>query len=521
MTAVIQQLLIQNAELYQLNVESMLERIPARQFETIVKEQLSTIENRLARVENISLPFESRTNEMEITESTLSSDSCGGFIEQKGFGEIVYKEGKNYSNHEKCEWTVIEPYAGMISFELISNGFEECCDYITVNSIDVNSASTGSPFKLNSQNQTAYTNGSFAKVIFSADSSVIGKGFTLRYNITRIKEECGGAIIGDTGVISYKSGLEDLNKERCVWILHSPNSSKINLTLLEDGFESCCDYLLVNTIDPETGWIRNDTMKINGENDTLTIEESLIVIVFYSNRSDPGNGFLLEFSSSGENPDPKINFKVKHFSEPNGTIEYPSSEWNEGGEINNIYVVGFSKTIKIPEIYSTVIDWKHGIFQSSTTDSCVYDSLIVYEPLDDGWKPRAWFPNQTDCEPFVTVPPEKELLAIQHHSFIAIFKPLSNEYSNDVTRFSFSYDNQRIPDSACGGSLEPLEAVFGQISYRVERPYANNEHCNWTVQVPQAQTILFSLILTGLEECCDRIFVYSHNNSAESSFQLT
>ncbi|CAL8070885.1 unnamed protein product [Orchesella dallaii] len=520
----IQQLVTQNAELYQLNVESMMERIPPSEF-GLIKEQLSTIENRLARVENISLAFESRTNEMAKTESTLSTDSCGGIIEEKGFGEIVYKEGKNYSNHENCEWTIIEPYAEMISFELISNGFEECCDYITVKSLNQTDFPNpiGPDFKLNSQNQTAYTNGSFAKVIFSADSSVTGKGFTLRFNITRIEdevEECGGAIIGDRGVISYKSGLEYLDNERCVWILHSPNSSTINLTLVESGFDSCCDYLLVNTIDPETGWIRNDTKKIKGENETLTVEESLVVIVFYSDQYNSGNGFSLEFSSSGDNPDPEINFIVKHFSELNGAIEYPSSEWKEGGESNKIYVVGFSKTVKFPETHHTVIDWKHGIFQSSTTDSCVYDSLTLYETFRNGWKARARFPNQTDCQPFVTVPPETEILSFSHHCFIGIFKPLSHKSKENVTSFSFSYDNQRIADSICGGILEPLEAEFGQISYKIYTIYRNHEHCNWTVQVPQAKTIRFNLIQTGLESCCDHISVYSYNEPTDSPFKL-
>ncbi|CAL8070889.1 unnamed protein product [Orchesella dallaii] len=333
-------------------------------------------------------------------------------------------------------------------------------------------------------------------------------------------EECGGVIIGDRGLILYKSGLKYLNNERCVWILHSPNSRNIKLNLLEDRFENCCDYLLVNTIDPETGWIRNDTKKIKGENETLTVEESLVVIVFYSDQYNSGNGFSLEFSSSGDNPDPEINFIVKHFSELNGAIEYPSSEWKEGGESNKIYVVGFSKTVKFPETHHTVIDWKHGIFQSSTTDSCVYDSLTLYETFRNGWKARARFPNQTDCQPFVTVPPETEILSFSHHCFIGIFKPLSHKSKENVTSFSFSYDNQRIADSICGGILEPLEAEFGQISYKIYTIYRNHEHCNWTVQVPQAKTIRFNLIQTGLESCCDHISVYSYNEPTDSPFKL-
>ncbi|CAL8070881.1 unnamed protein product [Orchesella dallaii] len=417
-------------------------------------------------------------------------------------------------------WTVIVPDAGMISFQLVTSGFEDCCDYITVNSIDQDGVSTGTPSKLNSLNRTATVSGSRARVVFSSDSSITGNGFTLRFVIGHLAE-CGGVIRADRGVISYKTGLRYLDNERCVWTLHSPNSSIINLNLLEDGFESCCDYLLVNTIDPETGRIRNDTRKIKGDNKTHTIEDSLIVIVFVSDHSNTGNGFSLEFSSSGENPDPEINYIVNHLSEPNGTIEYPSSVWSEGRESNNIYVVGFSKRVQNSQTLPTVLDWKHGVFQSSTTGSCEYDSLILYEPFLDGLKERAQFPNQTDCQRVVTVLPENEFLAFNHHSFLAIFKPLSHENSVNVTRFSFSYDNQPRADSICGGILKPLDAKFGQIAYKKARKYSNNEHCTWTVQVPQAERLLFSLIQTGLEECCDSISVSSHNSRTDSPFRLT
>ncbi|CAL8070879.1 unnamed protein product [Orchesella dallaii] len=508
MTVGMQQLVSQNEEMYKSHTELMFARI-ATEFGN-VKEQLSTIENRLAGFENTCTSFDNsnRTDETGRTDSSLSGDSCGGVIEEKEFGEIIYKEGKRYSNNENCMWTVVAPDAGMISFHLVTSGFEECCDYITVKSIDENGVSTGPPLRLNSLNRIASVFGSRANVIFSSDSSITGNGFTLRIGH---RTECGGVIMADRGVISYKTGLKYLDNERCVWILHSPNNSMIKLNLLEHGFESCCDYLLVNTIDPETGWIRNDTY-IMRDNKTLTIKESLIVIVFFSDHSNTGNGFWLEFLSSGENLDPEINFIVNHLSEPNGTIEYPSSVWSEGGESNNIYVVGLSKRVQSCETLPTVVDWKHGIFQSSTTDSCVYDSLIVYEPVGDGWKARARFPNQTDCQRVVIVPPENELLTFSHHSFIAIFKPLLNENSNNVTRFSFSYDNQPRADSVCGGILKPLEAEFGQILYKKARNYENNENCTWTVQVPQAETILFSLIHTGLEECCDRISVSSHNS---------
>lgn len=72
--------------------------------------------------------------------------------------------------------------------------------------------------------------------------------------------QCGGVIRGDRGVLKYKIGVDYFNNERCVWLLHSPNSTNITLKLVKDGFEACCDYLLVTTIDPSNGTLRNDTV---------------------------------------------------------------------------------------------------------------------------------------------------------------------------------------------------------------------------------------------------------------------
>ncbi|CAL8070822.1 unnamed protein product [Orchesella dallaii] len=517
LTSEIKKLGNQNEELYKSHVELMFERI-AKEFGK-VNEQLSTFGNRISKFENTSdKSIDKKRNETKLTESNLLSDSCGGVIEEKELGEIIYKEGKRYSNDEECVWTVVVPDAEIISFQLVTNGFEECCDYITLNSIDQVGELTGPTLNLTSLNRSASVRGPRVNVKFSSDNSMTGNGFTVRFRI-RPKDdaECGGAIIGDKGKISYNSGLEYLNNERCVWILHSPKSKSIKLKLLEVGFETCCDYLLVNTIDPETGLLRNDTQKLTK---TLKFEESLVVIVFYSDPSSPGTGFSLEFSSSGENPDPEINFIVKHLSEPNGTIEYPNSEWNEGGENNNIYVIGFSQMVQFPETFPTSVNWKHGTFQKST-DSCVYDTLTIYEQVNY-WREVTQFPNQnqTDCQTSVTVPQENDLLTIQRHSLIAIFKPLSHKNSENVTRFSFSYDSEPRADSICGGISEPLKAELGQVSYKAKMDYTINEDCTWTVQVPQAEKILFSLITTGLEECCDRIFVYPHNNRAVS-FPLT
>ncbi|CAL8070891.1 unnamed protein product [Orchesella dallaii] len=134
-------IVIQTGELHKMIVAMMSETIPTEFGK--VREEISTLENRLDRLENTCVSYNNRTNETGRTDAT-----CGGVIEEKEFGEIIYKEGKSYSNSENCMWTVVVPDAGMISFQLVTSGFEDSYDYITVNSVDQDGVTTGTPSKL-------------------------------------------------------------------------------------------------------------------------------------------------------------------------------------------------------------------------------------------------------------------------------------------------------------------------------------------------------------------------------------
>jgi len=63
-----------------------------------------------------------------------------------------------------------------------------------------------------------------------------------------------------------------------------------------------------------------------------------------------------------------------------------------------------------------------------------------------------------------------------------------------------------ILDSGCGGVYS---AKSGEISYKDNSSYADNEKCVWLVEVPQAETIVFNLEKAGMEACCDYITISS------------
>lgn len=82
------------------------------------------------------------------------------------------------------------------------------------------------------------------------------------YACCSLVDKCGGVIHGASGRLSYKLDSLYENGERCIWLIHSQASSEIQLKLVKEGFELCCDYVLVNTVDTSTGQMNNLTITL-------------------------------------------------------------------------------------------------------------------------------------------------------------------------------------------------------------------------------------------------------------------
>ncbi|CAL8070959.1 unnamed protein product [Orchesella dallaii] len=226
-------------------------------------------------------------------------------------------------------------------------------------------------------------------------------------------DKCGGVIIGSRGVLSYKLDSNYLNGERCIWLLHSPNSTSITLKLLDDGFEKCCDYILVTTIDPQSGTLRNNTQQITRANRTQILQDPMVIIQFRSDWPDSRTGFALRFTAHGHRQH-DYDFNLRHTSDSTGTFEFPAPGWNDTatGTRDIIHVMASSIVTKDdsddhPRI-PLAINWSGGVFQKAN-DSCDYNSIVFYEPTFfsyGGWITRAQFPNlnETLCSDEVTVP---------------------------------------------------------------------------------------------------------------------
>ncbi|ODM87847.1 CUB and sushi domain-containing protein 1 [Orchesella cincta] len=147
---------------------------------------------------------------------------------------------------------------------------------------------------------------------------------------------CGGVLIANSGLISYKFRQLYMNDERCVWTVRVNTRSKINLQLLEDGFQnqSNSDFLTVTEFgeadDQHPVTLLTSTRLEHGSKALHTFQGPVIFITFYSDSSIPGTGFTLRFDGVGNITDSFNINAIRHINLhqtfPTGKFTYPSEE---------------------------------------------------------------------------------------------------------------------------------------------------------------------------------------------------
>ncbi|CAL8128139.1 unnamed protein product [Orchesella dallaii] len=496
-------------------------------------------ESSMAGLENMRL---NATGTPESTSPSASTSHCGGRLLGES-GVISYKEYEMYNNSESSTWIIEVPEAVKIGFKLEKTGLERCCDGVNVSSLDTAGVVQQAPVKLNPYD-IVFVDGPNAMVRFTSDESRTGPGFRLRYyKITDLnsttdeiinQNECGGVIVRETGEISYKFE-ETLNYERCVWLVHSPNSTSITFHLRHAGFDDeCCDFLAVTTIDSETGTLRNDTRLLSKYAGTVTIQESTAVVVFSSIKSVRETGFLLTFSGSGVNTNPKYVYKLRHITEPNGTIEYPVLDRNDDEITKQQHIFVTAKSVILDtessQRFISGINMNASDFLRANDSSCVYDSLTFYERYEPirqskhkrdighghAWQMKAQIPNENDtllCPERFSVPKQEGFLDFIVDSFLVIYKPISKDIfeSNAVVSFDYYYKPYE-----CAEIMQPLDEEFGIISYKENENYRNLENCSWIIEVTNATRIDFNLEQSGFEKCCDYLLVTSFDMAGQT-----
>ncbi|XP_021950228.2 uncharacterized protein LOC110847573 isoform X2 [Folsomia candida] len=342
------------------------------------------------------------------------------------------------------------------------------------------------------------------------------------------QDKCGGVIHGASGRLSYKLDSLYENGERCIWLIHSQASSEIQLKLVKEGFELCCDYVLVNTVDTSTGQMNNLTITLTRENNTRVFPGNLVIVSFRSDASVTGKGFVLEYTGRGQVQHPH-KYTLIHLDEVLGSYYYQrqpggsADGWFRNSENNNDEEVDENELTIIA--YSTQTDAGDNtllVFNVTIEDTvfgvdenCKFDSLNFYTtPSREGFTLGESYPK-LECETTLhgcgncshsklvgndTTP---HTFSSSFRTFVGIYKPVRSSVITNQT-FHIRWDTS----SGCGG-IEHQEEGAGRITYKLNAKYKNLEQCIWTVYIANAAKIRFLLVSNGFEACCDNIILSS------------
>jgi len=108
---------------------------------------------------------------------------------------------------------------------------------------------------------------------------------------------CGGILSGNYGRVTYKLGGRYKNSEQCTWTLYGENVKEFKFTLGRNGFESCCDYIILNSLNPENGSL-DPSVVLKTASPFATVRGPTVFITFKSDTSVAGEGFSLQFFGS-------------------------------------------------------------------------------------------------------------------------------------------------------------------------------------------------------------------------------
>jgi hypothetical protein len=168
------------------------------------------------------------------------------------------------------------------------------------------------------------------------------------------------------------------------------------------GFEACCDYVMVNTINPENATISPTTVLLTRENNTFTFEGPILIITFRSDGSVTGKGFTVRYTGKGTLGQHPYSYRIVHKNEPSGYFDYPNSndvaEESDDAYLsqNEILILSFSSPAE-PGDYTVGANFNATIDNIilNVNDDCESDQLNFFSsPSRDGFALVEHYPKE-------------------------------------------------------------------------------------------------------------------------------
>ncbi|XP_021948147.1 uncharacterized protein LOC110845903 isoform X1 [Folsomia candida] len=237
---------------------------------------------------------------------------------------------------------------------------------------------------------------------------------------------CGGILIGDAGLLSYKFRQPYLNNERCIWTIRANRRQRVMLQVLEDGFQntSNSDFITVTEFTEEMTLVTSSRIE-QGNRAVHTFRGPLLFVSFFSDSTTHGNGFTLTFHghgnySAGDSLN-SIRYRHSHWKDPVGHVNHPEEKnaLYQPNEISTFVVSPSSSLLRVNIRYTDM----------EKEENCEYDSVSFYGSVKSSYALAKKYCDQQKSY-------SGESLQSADGTFIVIFR---SDSSTQFKGFQFSW----------------------------------------------------------------------------------
>lgn len=254
------------------------------------------------------------------------------------------------------------------------------------------------------------------------------------------KGECGGILVGESGMIEYKIGEQYTPGEHCVWMVRANRKRFVKVRLLTNGIIPPC-----NT-GPGCGpasWIFVSEWELNGfvtpkdmiyggvssDANLVYVQGPIAYITFTSSASTKiGTGFVLWFQGVGDDAYPDFTFKEYYFEHGAGSARYPE----DGSEFSSNELVSYIINPKAAGNTNITLTMDSvQVYLANSTAHCDRDSVTFHSGVSHGVAPRRGWCQTSD--------PGDTLFVKRPGVFVVT--SLNSPGSTGIKKFSFSWNS--------------------------------------------------------------------------------
>ncbi|XP_053408750.1 cubilin-like isoform X2 [Mercenaria mercenaria] len=437
---------------------------------------------------------------------TKSSSACGGdYTSQHGsFTSPGYPN--NYPINTECVWTVSVAPGNRVqlSFSFFNMEVHDNCNY---DYLELHEGELGGPllgrFCGNDipSNLTAY-NGLWIK--FRSDDSATGQGFIASYSAV-----FGGELTGNSGQIaSPLYPYQYPHNADYMWTVTVPTNMRVRVTFttldMESSWRGCSfDFLKIRdggTVDsPVVGTYCGTTLP-----DMYISTSNQLHVEFHSDWSSTGQGFLLNWEATSDNPitTPAPTASTTPVPGCGGILNVTDSLQTV---ISPGYPDGYQHNLDCTWILNSPVGSRIWLnitdINIEAHSSCSYDILKIYNSGYTYGRLLGTFCGRTG----------NEIPLISSQNSVAM--KFTTDFSVNGTGFSLQYKK------VCGGVMRVNNGVIQ--SDRYPNNYPANANCTWTVTVPAGRTIRLqfnnNFNIQGTQGSCSRDYLQLLNGLYSSS----